>query len=134
MLDLDVRRLAAVDMYGAGGTLLRRRVILAEFVSGTVVGAGLGGWLVAEGGTVGWLLGAWLLGLAVNYFVLALHAITLSRSGALDIELHDVDLPAAFRDYNVAQFWVFVPLLFAVLDVIPRLAARRSRRTAGSRR
>jgi hypothetical protein len=38
--DVDVRRLAAVDMHGARGSLLRRRVILAEFVLGAIGGAG----------------------------------------------------------------------------------------------
>jgi len=33
---LDVRRLAAVDMHGTHGTLLRRRIILAEFVLGAL--------------------------------------------------------------------------------------------------
>jgi hypothetical protein len=116
--DVDVRRLAAVDMYGARGSRLRRRVILVEFGLGAIGCAALGAWLIAAwGGPPGLLIGLWLLGIALNYSALALHAITLSRSGVLDAELRHADLPAALRRYTMAQFWIFVPALFAVLAV-----------------
>ena len=121
LFDLDLRKLAAVDMYGARGTRLRRRVILVEFLLGAVGGAAFGVWVMSSwGGALALVTGTWLLGLAVNYSVLAIHAIKLSPSGALDAELHDIDLRAAFRRYNVAQFWIFVPVLFAILATVRR--------------
>ena len=39
---VDVRRLAAIDMYGSAGTRLRRRLILAEFVVGAAGGMAIG--------------------------------------------------------------------------------------------
>ena len=67
MLDLDARRLAAVDMYGGRGTRFRRRIILIEFVAGTALCAALGV-LEATTGPVGTrMLGWWLLGMAANY-------------------------------------------------------------------
>lgn len=33
---MNVRRLAAIDMYGTRGTARRRRIILAEFLAGAV--------------------------------------------------------------------------------------------------
>jgi hypothetical protein len=34
---VNVKRLAAIDMYGTRGTLRRRRIILAEFTAGALV-------------------------------------------------------------------------------------------------
>jgi hypothetical protein len=116
---VDVRKLAAVDMFGARGSWLRRRVILVEFVLGTAGGIAFGVWaLTSWSGAVGLVFGVWLLGLAANYCALALHAATLSGAGVLDAELRDTDLPIALRHYTAAQFWIFVPMLFALLAVI----------------
>jgi hypothetical protein len=117
---VDVRLLAAVDMYGATGSLVRRRVILAEFVLGALVGTALGVYGLV--GTDGWtqVFGAWIMGACLNYVPLALHALDLTRPGALERELREVDVPAALRHYTKAQVWIFVPLLFAVLAIEQR--------------
>ncbi|MFC8520997.1 hypothetical protein [Streptomyces sp. NPDC057257] len=120
---VDVRRLAAVDMYGAAGSRLRRRVILAEFLSGAVGVPAVGVLVVRSGGAVGWGVGLWLVGMGLNYLPLAVHAVSLSRPGALERELTGVNVPDELRHYTVAQFWVAVPLLFWFLD-----AARRTGR------
>ena len=39
---MNVRRLAAIDMYGLSGTTRRRRIVLVEFVLGVVVLVGVG--------------------------------------------------------------------------------------------
>ena len=44
-VDVDVRRLAAIGMYGTTGTVRRRRIILAEFIAGTVGLVMVGAWL-----------------------------------------------------------------------------------------
>jgi hypothetical protein len=112
---LDVRRLAAVDMYGTAGARWRRRVIVAEFILGALGGIALGLWTALSSRTVGWqLFGAWLIGMGANYLVLALHAVTLSRPGALDTELAGVDVRAELRHYGLAQLWVAIPLTVAV--------------------
>jgi hypothetical protein len=110
---VDVRRLAAVDMHGAYGRRWRRWVIVAEFLTGVLVGVPLGVVVAANaGGPVGRVLGAWLAGACLNYVPLAWHALDLSRPGRLDRELAGVDIPAALRHYTLAQLWVAVPLLF----------------------
>ena len=82
---LDVRRLAAVDMYGAAGTQRRRRLIRAEFVLGAVGGIGLGAWAAATAATAGWLLfGAWAAGVGVNYAALALRRRARSNGQGAD--------------------------------------------------
>jgi hypothetical protein len=53
---LDIGRLAAVDMHGAHGTLLRRRIILSEFVLGAIAGTGLGAFLAVASSSVGWIV------------------------------------------------------------------------------
>ena len=113
---LDVRRLAALDMHGFAGSPLRRSVIRAEFVLGALVGVGLGIWVAVAATSVGWqLFGAWVVGMGVNYAALAWQAAVLSRPGALEAELADVDLARDLRRYSVLQFWIVVPLLLAVL-------------------
>jgi hypothetical protein len=115
----DVRRLAAVDMHGAHGTLLRRRIILAEFVLGALAGTGLGVFLAVASSSVGWcVFGALLAGICLNYVPLALHALQLSRRGALVAELRGVDLPRELRRYTKLQFWIAVPLLFVGLAAV----------------
>lgn len=122
---LDVRRLAAVDMYGARGTTLRRRVILAEFIGGAAAMVLVGVWCVIGTDSVGWqMLGILSIGVGLNYVPLAVHAVALSRLGALDAELNGVDLARDGRYYTAAQFWIFVPLLLVVL------ALRQARRAA----
>jgi hypothetical protein len=112
---LNVRRLAAVDMYGTAGARWRRRVIVAEFIVGAVGGIASGLRIALSSPTVGgWLFGAWLIGMGANYLVLALHAVSLSRPGALDTELAGVDVRAELRYYSLAQLWLAVPLTVAV--------------------
>jgi len=115
---VNVRRLAAIDMYGTRGTTRRRRIILAEFVAGVVVAVALGTWLVAEAsGLGGRLFGIWMIGAGLNYATLAAYAIALSRSGALSVELAGVDTGRELRRYSVLQLWILVPLSLVVLAV-----------------
>jgi hypothetical protein len=112
----DVRRLAAVDMYGTRGRPWRRRVILAEFLAGAVLCSALGlVSLVSFGGAGSRLLGAWLLGVGLNYVPLALHAVALSRPGALEAEVTGLDVRRELRRYGVASLWLVVPLAVALL-------------------
>jgi hypothetical protein len=118
MAGVNVRRLAAIDMYGAQGTTRRRRIILAEFVAGVVVSVAFGIWLVAHTwGLGGRMLGIWLIGAGLNYALLAAYAIALSRPGALNAELAGVDTGRELRRYSVFQLWIFVPLSLVVLAV-----------------
>ncbi|MEV4621588.1 hypothetical protein AB0J74_23120 [Asanoa sp. NPDC049573] len=124
---MNVRRLAAVDMYGSVGVAWRRWVILGEFLLGVVGGLALGLYLILRGGGTGpAVFGVWVLGLGLNYLPLAGHALTLVAPGALERELAGVDLPAALRYYSVRQFWVVVPLLFPALELARWLKGIRS--------
>ena len=104
-------------MYGAAGSLTRRRVILAEFLLGALVGSALGVYGLV--GTEGWMsvFGGWLLGACLNYVPLAAHALDLSKPGALERELQGVDVRAELRHYTRAQLWLFVPLLLVALAI-----------------
>jgi hypothetical protein len=118
MAGMNVRRLAAIDMYGARGTTRRRRIILAEFAAGAVFAVAFGIWLAANAsGIAGRVLGIWIIGAGLNYAPLAAYAIALSRSGALDAELAGVDTGRELRRYSVLQLWIFVPLSLVVLAV-----------------
>ena len=118
MAGVNVRRLAAIDMYGARGTMRRRRIILAEFVAGAVVSVAFGIWLTSNAsGLGGRVLGIWVIGAGLNYAPLAAYAIALSRSGALNAELAGVDTSQELRRYSVLQLWIFVPLSLVVLAV-----------------
>lgn len=120
---VNVRRLAAIDMYSARGATRRRRIVLAEFIAGAVVMVAFGVWLAAfSSGLAGRVLGLWMAGSGVNYVPLAAYAIALSRAGALDAELAGVDTGRELRRYSVLQLWIFVPLSLVVLAVAMHLA------------
>ena len=102
MAGMNVRRLAAIDMYGTQGTGRRRRITLAEFVAGVAVSVAFGTWLVAYApGSGSRILGIWMIGAGLNYAPLAAYAIGLSRPGALSAELAGVDAGRELRRYSV---------------------------------
>lgn len=113
----NVRRLAAVDMWGTAGTRRRRLLIRAEFVVGVVGCTVLGALALSSGG---WqtAVGVWLVGAGINYVPLAFHAQSLSRPGALEVELADVDPRRELRAAAVSQFWIVVPFAVAIAALI----------------
>src|SRR5262245_1373964 len=120
---LDVRRLAALDMWGRAGSMRRRQIIRAEFLLGVVGCTSLGLLALVRGS--GWMvvLGIWLIGVGINYVPLAVYAQSLSRSSALEDELVDVDVRREQRRAGLQQFWIAVPLaivVFALVDVLSR--------------
>ncbi|MFF0153474.1 hypothetical protein [Micromonospora sp. NPDC005203] len=125
---MNVRRLAAIDMYGSRGTTRRRWIILAEFLVGVVVMVTWGVWLLASAHGLGSrVLGLWLTGAGLNYAPLSAYAIALMRPGALDAELAGASIDGELRRYTVLQLWVFIPLSLVVLairDVLTRPRAR----------
>src|SRR5262245_34882214 len=124
--DMNVRRLAAIDMYGTRGTIRRRRIILVEFILGTIAMVAFGAWLVtASSGIGGRALGLWLIGAGLNYAPLAIHAIGLSRPGALDAELAGVDTGRELRRYGLLQLWILVPLALIAFATFDALSRRR---------
>jgi fatty acid desaturase len=81
---VNVRRLAAIDMYGSRGTMRRRRIILAELTAGAIVMVAFGAWLAAASTGLGdRVLAIWIVGAGLNYVPLAAYAIALSLPGAL---------------------------------------------------
>jgi hypothetical protein len=124
-LRIDVRRLAALDMWGSAGARWRRWVILAEFLLGVVGITAVGVALLRSGGAGGTALAWWSFGVAANYAPLSWYALAFIRPGALEDEIEGVDVFAELRHYTLAQLWVVVPLLFVVLAVAQ--SRRRSR-------
>ena len=110
----NVRRFAAIDMYGTAGTRRRRRIVLLEFVVGTAALLLIGAVLLIHGG---WLWAAWLLGCGLNYGAIAVHAVTLYPPGRLEAELAGADVGAEIRRYSVAQLLLFVPALIAIVAI-----------------
>ena len=124
---LDVRRLAAVDMYGSRGGRRRRRLILAEFALAAIDIPLLGLAIALAASTVPRvLIGTYLIGAGLNYIPLALHAISLSRAGRLDAELAGADAGAELRRYTARQLFIAIPLLVLILGVLQFTATRRA--------
>ncbi len=117
----DVRRFAALDMFGTAGTRRRRRIVRAEFIVGTVGLFALEAVQLADGG---WLLGDWLTGAGLNYLPLAVHAVDLWPPGRLEAELAGVDVRAELRRYGWLQLLLLLPLVVAVVGAAQ---ARRRR-------
>jgi hypothetical protein len=111
----SIRRLAAVDMFGAHGTTVRRRVISVEFLLGATIGTGLGVFVASSATTIGGLLfGLWIAGSCLNYVPLTLYALRFSPA-RLDSELEHANIPQELRYYTKAQFWIAIPLIFVAL-------------------
>jgi hypothetical protein len=119
---MDVRRLAAIDMWGTAGTERRRRLIVAEFVLGATVGPTVASAILASGpGPLMAVFALWILTACLNYLPLAVHAVGfLHTPERLTAELAGVDIPAELRHYTAAQVWVFVPLALIVFDLRQR--------------
>jgi hypothetical protein len=116
---LDVRRLAAADMWGTAGRPRRRRLIRAEFAVGAVGCLLLGVFAMFTASDTTWLLvGAWLVGIGFNYVALFIHAQSLSRPGALEAELRGVDHRSALRKAGLQQLWIAVPLAVAIAALV----------------
>ena len=97
----DVRRLAAIDMYGTCGTARRRRIILGEVIAGSVAMVAFGVWLTAFSvGSGGRALGAWAIGAGLNYVPLAQRH-RADRPGALEAERAGVDTARELRRYSI---------------------------------
>jgi hypothetical protein len=128
---LDVRRLAAEELYGTAGGAWRGRLVRAEFVIGAA-GCILLGLLILLSGS-GWALafGAWLVATGMNYVPLAISAHSLSRPGALEAELAGADLPRELRRAGVGQLWALVPLAVVVAAVAQGRGRRRPGRHGG---
>jgi hypothetical protein len=125
MSAVDVRRLAAIDMYGTRGTMRRRRIILTEFVLGAIAMIAFGIWLVMVSGTLfDRALGLYIVLAGINYVPLALYAIGRIHPGALDRELAGVDTFREIRRYGRLQLWIFVPLSLVVMASRKELARR----------
>lgn len=125
---MNVRRLAAIDMWGVQGTRRRRRIILAEFLFGAVAGVAFGAWVLnVQRGLGGLLFGLWLVGIGLNYVPLTLYAVRLSRSGALEAELDGVDAYRELWRYSVWQFWCVVPMSLIVFTVRDEVTKRPER-------
>ena len=115
---MDVKRLAALDMYGTRGTARRKRVVLAEFTGALAIMTALGSWLVIDASGLGTrILGIWLIGAGLNYAPLAAYAISLRRSGALEAELAGVDTGQELRRYTARQLWILVPLALVAMTM-----------------
>ena len=125
---MDVRRLAAVDMWGTRGTTRRRRVILVEFIAGAIAVTAVGAWITAAAPGVGMtVLGVWAICAGLNYVPLSVYAILLSRPDALEAELAGVDVPRELRRYSVLQLWLLVPLSLVVFTTLGPTQPRATR-------
>jgi hypothetical protein len=120
----NVRRFAALDMYGTTGSARRRRIVVVEFALGAVGMILLGVVLTVHGA---WLWGLWLLGCGLGYGALAAHAVTLYPSHRLEAELDGVDVVSELRRYSAAQLLLFVPGLVAVAAVAAWSRGRSAR-------
>jgi hypothetical protein len=123
---MDVRRLAALDMWGTVGTSRRRIVIRAEFAAGAIGCTALGVAVVLSAGSATWLIvGIWLIGAGINYAPLALYAQSLAGPGRLEAEIGDGDVRRELRRAGVQQLWIAVPCVVAAAAAAQEIRARQ---------
>lgn len=119
MAPLNVRRLAAIGLYGRAGQPLRRRLILGEFVAAMALGLGLGILILLHTrNSAALVVGAWATGVGFNYVFILGHALTLLRPGAITRELAGVDVGRELGRYGLLQAWALVPFLLAGLATV----------------
>jgi hypothetical protein len=124
---LNVRKLAAIDLYFLGSKL-----ILTEFGLG-IVGLTIVGWFTLRTGIrrehSAWLTfwGVYMLGLGMNYVPLFLQAfnITLHKTAREEIADELPDRRAAARKYRRQSVLILVPFLVIVLAIIQEFQRRR---------
>jgi hypothetical protein len=118
---MNVRRLAAIDMYGLVGSTFRRRIILWKFILGGILSLALGVFVIITADSLFWVVfGLWLIGIGFNYVPLSVYAIGFTRPGALQRELAGVDIPAELQRYTGLQTWVLLPLALVFLAIRQR--------------
>jgi len=120
---IDVRKLAAIDLYFLGP-----KIILAEFGLGVPIMLTLGILSLRVGlfRTHAWqiALGAYLLLLGINYIPMLWCAIDIVRRGSAAAELGNElqDKPTAMRKYRRQSLWLLVPLAAPVAWIRQRRA------------
>jgi hypothetical protein len=117
--------LAAVDLHGRSGSLLRRRVVLGEFVVSAVLGGAAGVAILLSGhGWEGKAVAAAVIGVAANYALLSWHALRL-RGERLVQAVPDGVEGSELRAAGLYSLVLFLPFALPVLAV--RAAAERRR-------
>ena len=127
---INVRKLAALDIALHGAPL-----ILVEFGAAITIGAALGVWLtstalpVSQGAALFRLvLGAYFLGLAINYVPLLLYGIAVARRGSARqeaaAELAEKDGRSA-RRYGTQSLLLILPLVIPALALAQEMLGRR---------
>lgn len=128
---IDVRKLAAIDLY-----ILGPKIILAEFGLGVPIMLVLGILSLRLGlfrthATWQIALGAYLLLLSINYVPMLWCVVDIVRSGTAASELKDElhDKSGAMRKYRRQSVWLLVPLAVPVVWLMQR---RRKTNSADS--
>ena len=119
---IDVRKLAAIDLYFLGP-----RIILAEFGLGVPIMLVLGilnlrAGLLRTHALWQIALGAYFILLAVNYIAMLWCAVDIARNGNPADELGDElrDKGAAMRKYRKQSLWLLVPLAVPITWLMRR--------------
>jgi hypothetical protein len=63
------------------------------------------------------VIGAWVLGVGVNYIPLAVYSVVLFPGARVERELDGLDIPSEARRAGAAQFALFIPFLVAIVAV-----------------
>jgi len=125
---LNVRQLAALDLYFLGPT-----IILVEFGLGAVGLVDLGLFSLRasiqrerRATFVAW--GAYMLGVGINYLPLLLHAISITRRGSAQKEIADElgDRRSGFSKYRRQSLFILIPLGVVVLAVVQEVQRRHA--------
>lgn len=116
---LNVRHLVAIDLHGPTGDPARRWLVLGELVAAAVLGLALGiGILALTSHPLARVVGAWAIGVGVNYTALTLHAVLLLRPRALATAVAGLDVPRELRRYGMMRAWALVPFVLGGLAVV----------------
>ncbi len=125
-LVLNVRKLAAIDLYFLGA-----KVIITEYAVGVLGLVGFGAWAlhsaVGRGHSAGLLaFGAYLISIGTNYIPLLVQAVRIARTYSVSKVLGDElsDRTRAMRKYRMQSLMLLVPFAAVILSLTQRRPAR----------
>ena len=123
-MTINPRKLAAIDIVFLGSKL-----IIAEFASGVLLSAALGGFVLFRSHSLKQTaIGLYLISLGINYVPMLMYAVAISLAGRARAELGDelADRRQAMAKYRRQSLWLLIPFAIPIIAIVNLKGSRRT--------
>jgi len=111
---INIKKLVALDM-----TLNGKWLILVELIVGALGSLALAYFIYPQTPNLFRILFfIWIVGIGVNYIPPAIYAVIFAVNNRYKVEAEDVMSASENKRYNLQQFFVFIPFLFAIRSIV----------------